>query len=168
MFADALQRRMEAHADLLQGVRGLLTVNPQLPRSDFERAASELSLAHSHPGVKNINFTRHVAGAERQAFEAHARNDVHKDGSLPADFAIHPEQQLPEYYVVDFLWPRQGNAAVLGLEIHSVPAALEALLRARETGALTASAPFELSDSAGERTGIMIRLPVFAAVQGLG
>ncbi|MBS0506576.1 MAG: CHASE domain-containing protein, partial [Proteobacteria bacterium] len=168
LFADALQRRMESHADLLQGMRGLFTVNTQLRRADFEHAASELSLAHSHPGVKNINFTRHVAGAARQAFEAHARSDAHMDGSLPKDFAIHPGQQQPNYYVVDFLWPQQGNAGVPGLEIHSVPAALEALLRARDTGAMTTSAPFELTGPYADRTGIMMRLPVFAAAPGAG
>lgn len=161
LFAAALQRRMESHADVLQGVRGLLTVNPDLRRSEFERVASDLSLQHSHPGVKNINFTRYVAGHERQAFEARARSDAHMDGRLPAGFAIHPAQEQAEYYVVDFLWPQAGNARVPGLEIHSAPAALEALLRARDTGVLTASAPFELLDSDAGRIGIMIRLPVF-------
>ena len=97
-----------------------------------------------------------------------ARSDAHMDGSLPADFAIHPGQQWPDYYVVDFLWPRQGNEAVLGLEIHSVPVALEALLRARDTGAFTASAPFDLIGPTENGIGIMIRLPVFAAAQGAG
>ena len=43
LFADALQRRMESHAELLQGMRGLLTVNPELRRSEFERVASDLA-----------------------------------------------------------------------------------------------------------------------------
>ncbi|HPU19652.1 MAG TPA: EAL domain-containing protein [Alicycliphilus sp.] len=162
LFADALQRRMESHAELLQGMRGLLTVNPELRRSEFERVASDLALASSHPGVKNINFTRHVAGDERRAFETRARGDAHLDGSLPTDFAIRPAQERPEYYVVEFLWPRAGNAGILGLEIHSVPEALEALLRARDSAGLTASAPFQLAGSDGDRTGIMLRLPVFA------
>ena len=161
LFAAALQRRMESHADVLAGMRGLLTVNPELRRSEFERVAADLQLQHSHPGVKNINFTRHVAAHERQAFEARARSDAHADGSVPAGFVIHPAQEQTEYYVVDFLWPQVGNEGVQGLEIHSTPAALEALLRARDTGELTASAPFGLLNSDENRFGIMIRLPVF-------
>ncbi|MBS0468364.1 MAG: EAL domain-containing protein [Proteobacteria bacterium] len=161
LFANALQRHMASYADVLQGMRGLLAVNPQLRRSEFERVASELSLATTHPGVKNINFTRHVAGGQRPAFEARARGDPHLDGSLPKDFALHPGQERPEYYVVDFLWPQAGNEDVLGMEIHSVPAALDALLRTRDSGQLVASGPFALNGAGDDRAGIMIRLPVF-------
>jgi len=101
LFAETLQRRMESHADLLQGMRGLLTVNPQLRRADFERVARELDLQHYHPGVKNINFTRYVPGPRRAAFEEQARSDPHLDGDLPRDFAIHPQAVLPDYFVVD-------------------------------------------------------------------
>ena len=162
LFAGALQRRMESHTDLLQGMRGLLTVDPQLRRAEFERVASELALERSHPGVKNINFTRYVPGAQRTAFEAQARGDAHMDGSLPRDFAIHPEQERPEYFVVDFLWPREGNADVQGLEIHSQPDNLEAMMRTRAGGELVASAPFDLHQETERRTGIIIRIPVFA------
>ncbi|MBN9576572.1 MAG: CHASE domain-containing protein, partial [Alicycliphilus denitrificans] len=162
LFADALQRHLESHTDLLQGMRGLLIVDPQLRRAEFERVASKLSLARSHPGVKNINFTRYVPGAQRAAFEAQARGDAHMDGSLPVDFAIHPGQVRSEYFVVDFLWPREGNADVQGLEIHSQPDNLESMLRARTSGELAASAPFDLVQETERRTGIMIRLPVFA------
>lgn len=165
LFAEALRRRMESHADLLQGMRGLLTVNPQLRRSDFERVASDLGLAHLHPGVKNINFTRYVPGPQRQAFESQARVDPHMDGRLPEDFAIHPQRVLPDYFVVDYLWPHSGNKGVQGLEIHSQPANLEAMQRARDTGGLVASAPFDLHQESENRTGIIIRIPVFAAPQ---
>lgn len=162
LFAEALQRRMESHADLLQGMRGLLTVNPQLRRADFERVASELALSYNHPGVKNINFTRYVPGPQRSAFEARARSDAHMDGRLPQDFAIRPAQELPDYFVVDFVWPQAGNMGVQGLDIHSQPANLEAMYRARDTGALVASAPFDLYQEREHRAGIIIRVPVFA------
>ncbi|WP_312843768.1 bifunctional diguanylate cyclase/phosphodiesterase [Diaphorobacter nitroreducens] len=162
LFAETLQRRMESHADLLQGMRGLLTVNPQLRRADFERVARELDLRHYHPGVKNINFTRYVPGPRRAAFEEQARSDPHLDGDLPRDFAIHPQAVLPDYFVVDYLWPQGGNSSVQGLEIHSQPANLEAMRRARDTGGLVASAPFELHQETEHRTGVIIRMPVFA------
>ena len=161
-FAEALERRVAAHADLLHGLRGLLTVNPRLRRGDFERVASELELAHYHPSVKNINFTRYVPGPQRAAFEARARADAHLDGSLPEGFAIHPPQERPDYFVVDYLWPQTGNVGVQGLEIHSQPANFEAMLRARDSRALVASAPFDLHQETEHRAGIIIRVPVFA------
>ncbi|MBS0293971.1 MAG: EAL domain-containing protein [Proteobacteria bacterium] len=163
LFADALQRHMESHTDLLQGMRGLFTVNPQLRRGQFERVASELSLARNHPGVKNINFTRYVDGAQLEAFQARTRDDAHMDGSLPKGFAIHPQLERPEHFIVEFLWPAAGNTGMQGLDIHVEPVALEALLRARDSRSLVASAPFELALNGTHRTGIMIRVPVFAA-----
>ncbi|WP_404299681.1 EAL domain-containing protein [Alicycliphilus denitrificans] len=162
-FADALQRQMESHTDLLQGLRGLFTIKPQLRRAEFERVASELNLVSNHPGVKNIHFTRYVPGAQRAAFQAQTRSDPHMDGSLPVDFAIHPEQERAEYFVIEFLWPQAGNAGVLGLEIHPQPSNLEAMGRARDGEVLVASAPFDLIQESEHRTGIMIRTPVFAA-----
>ena len=165
-FAEALQRRMASHVDLLHGIRGLLTVNPELRRAEFERVVSQLELSRYHPSVKNVNFTRYVPGSQREAFEARARADAHLDGSLPVDFAIHPPVQRPEYFVVDFLWPQDGNMGVQGLDIHSQPPNLEAMYRARDTGALVASAPFDLHQEKEHRAGIIIRVPVFAPEAG--
>ena len=161
-FADALERRIAAHADLLHGLRSLFTVNPRLRRSDFERAASELGMAERHPSVKNVHFTRYVPGPQRAAFEARTRADVHMDASVPRDFTIHPPQVRSDYYVVDYVWPQAGNDGVQGLEIHSQPANLDALLRARDTGALVASAPFDLEQERELRTGFTLRVPVYA------
>ncbi|MGD9773253.1 bifunctional diguanylate cyclase/phosphodiesterase [Diaphorobacter sp.] len=167
VFAERLQQRMASYSDLLQGMRGLLTVNPQLRRSDFERVANELGLQRNHPGIKNIHFARHVPGPQREAFEAHVRGDAHLDGSLPSNFAIHPPRERQEYFVVDFVWPLVGNAQVPGLEIHSQPANLEAMYRAHDSGMLVASAPFELVQFNEKRAGVILRMPVYAgAAQG--
>ena len=160
--AQALQTRMGAYDDLLQGMRNLLVLDPQLTRAQFERAAVGIDLQVRHPGVRNVHFTRWVVGAERTAFEARARADAHLDGSLPRDFAIHPPQERSDYYVVDFFWPLQGNDGLLGLENHSQPANLESMERARDSARLVASAPFDIVQASSERTGIIVRLPVFA------
>ncbi len=158
---DALQRRIESKTDLLHGARALLTVNPDLTRSAFEWMASSLRLERNHPDVKNLNFTRAVPAGQRDAFEAQARANAHLDGSLPTQFTIHPGQPQDEYFVVDYLWPRLDNQAVLGLEIHSQPANLEAMQRARSTGVLVASAPLDLVQEREHPVGIIMRLPVF-------
>lgn len=164
-FAAALQRRVESETDLLNGLRGLLTLNPQLRRRDFERVASDMDLAHQHPEIKNITFTRYVPGAERAAFEQRTLADAHLDGRLPAGPAIHPAQQLPDYFVVDYVWPVDGNESLRGLEIHSQPGNAEAFLRMRDSRSLVASAPFlfNLPGEVGSHAGLAMRMPVFAS-----
>jgi len=165
--ADVLQQRVEAKTDLLLGLRGLMMVNPGLTRAQFERVAGSMQIERTHASIRNLHFTRAVPAAQRSAFEAQARANAHLDGSLPGQFSIHPVLEQPEYFVVDYVWPREGNEQVLGLEIHSQPANLDSLLRARDTGALVASAPFRsVQDQQGGEASINIRIPVFGAAAG--
>lgn len=143
--ADALQRRVQTKGDLLMGLRGLLMVNPDLPRADFERVAQSLKLDMGHGSVLNLHFTRAVPAAERSAFEVGARADPHVDGSLPSHFTIHPVLDVSEHFVVDFVWPVQGNEQVQGLDIQSQSANVQGYLVARDTGALVVTAPFSMA-----------------------
>ncbi len=164
--ADVVRQRVDAKGDLLMGMRGLLVVNPQLSRSDFEQVAGSLQLETRHVSVRNLHFTRYVPASERQAFEERARANAHLDGSLPLDFAIHPALAQPEYYVVDYVWPVQGNEEVQGLEVHSQPANLDSFVLARESGSLVISAPFTLAQQdGGPARAVNIRLPVFTPQQ---
>ena len=161
-WADQLQQRMGGLSEVLYGVGNLLVVQPQLSRSQFERAAQQLERSSWLPGMRNLHFTRYVPARQRAAFEAQARQDAHLDGSLPQRFVVHPVLEgQTEFYVADFVWPLAGNAAVLGLNIHSQPANLQAIERARRTRALTASAPFELRQEQSLRTGVVLRVPVW-------
>ncbi len=159
--ADALQRRVQTKGDLLMGLRGLLMVSPGLPRADFERVAQSLKLDMGHGSVLNLHFTRAVPAAERSAFEVGARADPHVDGSLPSHFTIHPVLDVSEHFVVDFVWPVQGNEQVQGLDIQSQPANVQGYLVARDTGALVVTAPFSMAQEGPGGAAINIRLPVF-------
>ena len=155
--ADALQQHVDLLVDLLSGLRNLLSVQPHLSRRDFEWAVGQLDVVRSHPSVEHIDFVRLVPAQERAGFEALAQGQNHLSGFAPIGFAVHPAQTLPEYFVVDFTWPVVGNEDRLGLELHSLPVALEAFSRARRTGQLTASAPFARYRQAG----MTLSLPVF-------
>jgi len=162
-FAEALELRLGAHVELLYGLRTLFTMNPQLSRHDFERVARDIDLSRYHAGVRNLTFVRYVPAEDRDAFEARARAE---DPSTA--FSIHPPAVRPAYYVVEFLWPIDGNAQVLGLDIASQPANAEAFLRARDTGLAVASAPFDLLQLKEQRVGVTLRVPVFADGAGRG
>ena len=130
--SQALQQRLASDTEVVYGLRGLFVANPALTRAQFQRAAEELAASSRTPGLVSLAFTRRVAQADREAFE----QQVRADRSLRADgnpgFAIHPLVQRSEYFVADFLWPIQGNEAVLGLDISSQPANLEAMQYARD------------------------------------
>ncbi|AVO42600.1 EAL domain-containing protein [Simplicispira suum] len=166
----ALQQRLANDTEVVYGLRGLFVANPALTRAQFQRVAEELAAGSRTPGLVNLSFTRRVAQADREAFE----QQVRADRSLWADgnpgFAIHPSAPRSEYFVADFLWPLQGNEALLGFDISSQPANLEAMHYARDTGQVVMSAPFTLLQEtlAHPGPGIVIRVPVFDAMRAEG
>ena len=168
--SQALQQRLANYTEVVYGLRGLFVANPALTRAQFQRAAEELAAGPRTPGLVSLAFTRRVAQADREAFE----QQVRADRSLWADgnpgFAIHPSASRSEYFVADFLSPLKGNEAILGLDISSQPANLEAMQYARDTGQVVVSAAFPLlqETSARRGPGIVIRVPVFDTLQSGG
>lgn len=165
-FTDALEQRIAAYTEIVFGLRGLFVTNPATGRAAFEEAVRELDVSTRYPGLKNLSFTRLVTAAERGPFEERVRSDTSLDPKGYPGFAIHPPGERPEYFVADYLWPREGNERVMGLDISSQPANLEAMHYSRESGKVVASAPFELLQEREHKLGFVIRVPVFVHEAG--
>lgn len=67
-------------------------------------------------------------------------------------------------YFTTMFAPLKGNESILGLEVTSQPTNMEALIRARDTGQMSMSAPFRLRQDPTENSsdGFILRLPVYA------
>jgi diguanylate cyclase (GGDEF)-like protein/PAS domain S-box-containing protein len=161
-FSDALAQRMAANTEIVHGLRGLFMINPVPSRADFERVTRGLDVRQRYPGVRNLAFVRYVTAEQRPAFEAQVRADtsVSSPQGLP-NFAIHPAGERAEYFVVDYLWPAEGNKGVLGMDISVQPANLAAMHYSRDTGQTVVSAPFDLVQEKEHRTAVVLRAPVF-------
>jgi len=160
-FTDALGQRVAAYTEIVYGLRGLFVTNPATGRAAFDEAVRELDVPSRYPGLKNLSFTRLVAATERADFEARVRADTSLGPQGLPGFAIHPPGERAEYFVADYIWPREGNERVLGLDISSQPANLAAMQYSRDSGKVVASAPFELLQEKEHRLGFVIRVPVF-------
>jgi len=161
LFAQSMQRRLQSYMDVLSGLQGLLKLNPQMKRRDFERLASSMELEIRHPGAIGASFTRYVPAAEKAGFLARTKDEPAATGESSKDFQIRPDEALSEYFILEYVWPRQGNESIEGLDIHSQPSNLQALLRARDSRSMIVSAPFDLRQVSHDRIGVVMRLPVF-------
>lgn len=68
-------------------------------------------------------------------------------------------------YITTLFAPREGNQAIIGLDIRKQPANLDALLRSRDTDQIAMSQVFRLrqsGDSQITKDGFILRLPVYA------
>ncbi|WP_298015118.1 EAL domain-containing protein [uncultured Castellaniella sp.] len=153
---DALAQRIVAIREIVAGVRDLFLIDPDLRRDQFEQVVAGHEVRAHYPELINLSFVRWVRAADLPGYRARL--------SGAAD--IHPLRRQADYYVVEYLWPLEGNQGVEGLEISSQPANLAALLAGRATGLPTASAPFHLFQETSDRTGFLLRYPIFRRTPG--
>ncbi len=163
--AEALARRVDAYTETAFGLRSLFVVNPATSRKAFADAVERLGIDSRYPGIKNIAFTRYVPASEKQAFERAVRADTSLHAGGYPDFAIRPPGERSEYFVADYLWPESGSRGVHGLDISAQPANLASMRYAMETRKPTASGPFDLIQEVSDKTGFVVRVPVFSETE---
>jgi diguanylate cyclase (GGDEF)-like protein/PAS domain S-box-containing protein len=156
--SNAITQRLNAYTEVVNGLRDLFLLKPDLNRHEFDRIVAERDLQQHYPEIKNLSFARWVPLKQLSAFEDRRRAQV------PAGEAFHPMHPASwrsDYHVNEYVWPTEGNQGVLGLDISSQPANLDAQLVARGTGRTTLSAPFTLIQEKDHPTGIVLRAPIF-------
>ena len=157
--SDAIAQRIVAYAEVVAGLRDLFMVNPDLDDALFDRVVAQHDVRQNYPELVNLSFVRQVFAEALPAYESRLRARMHGTGAAAP--VIHPRVERPDHYIVEYLWPREGNEGVWGLDIASQPANLASLLVGRATGRPAASAPFALVQDKEDSTAFVLRFPVF-------
>ena len=163
---NAIESRLRASEIVLRGLQGLFSSDDKVDRAEFHRYVENLYPANALRYARSLSFARRIPASERQAYEARVRSDRSVEAAGYPRFSIKPPGERGEYVVVEFIEPLAGNEAGFGLDLFGDPVRRVPVLRARDTGALTATAPFALL-SASNGAGISLRLPVYRAGAGL-
>ena len=162
--SDAIAQRIVAYAEVVAGLRDLFMVNPDLDDALFDRVVAQHDVRKNYPELVNLSFVRWVPDDELSAYESRLR--ARASGAAAAASIVHPRIDGPDHYIVEYLWPREGNEGVWGLDIASQPANLASLLKGRATGRPVASAPFALLQEKEDSTAFVLRFPVFHRGEG--
>ena len=166
--ADAVAQRMVAYTEVVNGVRDLFSVNPYLAHSQFEQVVAARQVSQRYPEIKNLSFTRWVPQADLPAMELRLRSQAGKRGGVGPGPLVHPTLAREDHYVVEFLWPHEGNQFIWGLDISSQPSNLASMLSSRASGQASVSPPFELLQEQQQRVGFLLRVPVVVEGSGVG
>ena len=166
--ADAVAQRMVAYTEVVNGVRDLFSVNPYLAHSQFEQVVAARQVSQRYPEIKNLSFTRWVPQADLPAMELRLRSQASKRGGVGPGPLVHPTLAREDHYVVEFLWPHEGNQFIWGLDIASQPSNLASMLSSRASGQASVSPPFELLQEQQQRVGFLLRVPVVVEGSGVG
>ncbi|MFM9967867.1 MAG: CHASE domain-containing protein [Burkholderiales bacterium] len=153
-----IETRLLSHVTYTFGLRALFSSRRPVSRAEFHHFVSALDLKRNYPGFEVLNFARFIRSEERKKFEDEVRNDRSLNPGGYPKFSIRPEGNRPEYEVLIYLEPYEGNEFAFGLDIGVANAQTQA--RARDTGDLVTSGRL-LSIGQNRFVGLSMRVPLY-------
>ena len=150
--AAALTERLQQPLHTLQTMRSLYVASERV--TDAELGAAMAPWLVDAGGLRAVGRSVWIDAASRDALEQSRRHDGHADFRVfdRADGARAEGADVAQM-VITQIEPPSGNRAALGLNQMSIPAAREAIERARRTGTATASEGFALTQG---RAGVVV------------
>jgi signal transduction histidine kinase len=162
-YTAVVTNAVDRYVEVINSIATYFAASKDVARWEF-LAFAEDSLPR-FPAIQALEWVPRVLATERKAFEERAWDD----GLY--GFRIKERDSLgnqviagfrDEYFPVYYLEPFEGNEQLLGLDPSSEPAYLEALRRARDTGAMVVTGRRILQSEAGETPVFHIILPMYA------
>ena len=162
-YATELQKGINTHLELLDAVGNLFFVSEIVTREDFRLFCK--SALSRHPEILALEWIPRVSHEQRETFESQAEADglagfKFTDRSVQGKMVAAPQRD--EYFPVYYVEPLAGNQAAAGFDLGSNPTRLAALEKARDTGAMTATARITLVPKTAGQYGYLIFRPVYS------
>jgi hypothetical protein len=158
-----VQDSLKSGLSVIDSTRAFYQASDFVSRDEFKRYSQTLLAEHAQ--VHAIGWVPKVSHAERATFEALARKEGLASfgfNELDAQGKMARATQHGEYFPVYYLEPQVGNERGLGFDIFSESKRHEAMVIARDTGALVATAPLKLVNSNGDK-GVLVFEPFYRA-----
>ncbi|MDO8904977.1 PAS-domain containing protein [Hydrogenophaga sp.] len=162
-IVELIQERFALYEYGLRGARGGVAAagGAAVTRQQFEAYIDSRDTTNEFPGARGFGFIRKVPRAEVDTFLETARAQGRPD------FAIREiEPNEGDRFVIEYIYPDQGNEGATGLDIASEVRRREAALIAARAAQARITAPITLVQASGERgKGLLMLLPVYPAGQ---
>lgn len=153
-IASNLKDRMATYEVVLRGVKGYFEGSQRIDRSEFQSYIGALQLEGTRPGLQGVSLILQFPGA---ALASHVQ-DMRQRGF--EHYAVRPEGERAVLAPITHIEPLAGdNLKALGFDVLTIPAAKEALDRARDTGALALTGPLTLMQDGAP--GLVMYLPLY-------
>jgi len=161
-IASTLQRRVQAHAEVLFGLRGLIhSAGDDISREAFRRYVERWDPRVRLSAVQAVQFVRYLPAEAVEAHEQRVRADPQLDEAQRRAYRVQPHVRDAAHYVIDYTEPLAGNEKVLGFDLASRPTHRVALERGRDSGELLATERVILIQDPSGVPAFVMRLPVY-------
>ncbi|HAN72817.1 MAG TPA: hypothetical protein DCQ36_14670, partial [Actinobacteria bacterium] len=144
--ASQLERNVARHQEVLEGLGSFFESSEQVTAAEFATYAG--SALSRFPNLQALSWNPIVKGEDLAQFEEAQRSlvglEAYSVKERNADGELVPVEPRDDYVAVALIEPMAGNGAALGFDINSNPTRQQAILRARDTGLPSATAPIDL------------------------
>jgi diguanylate cyclase (GGDEF)-like protein/PAS domain S-box-containing protein len=156
-----LKDRMATYEVVLRGVKGYFEGSERISREEFKTYVEALQLQETRPGLQGVSLILHLFEPQIDLHIA----DMRRRG-FP-HYSVLPPGVRAAYAPITHIEPLRGdNVRALGYDTLTIPAAREALERARDSGELALSAPLTLlqndTSTTAAQPGVVMYLPIYA------
>lgn len=156
-----LKDRMATYEVVLRGVKGYFEGSERIDREEFKTYVEALQLQETRPGLQGVSLILHLFEPQLDLHIA----DMRRRG-FP-HYSVLPPGVRAAYAPITHIEPLRGdNVRALGFDTLTIPAAREALERARDSGDLALSAPLTLlqndTSTTAAQPGVVMYLPIYA------
>jgi len=160
-FQLLVRTRVSACAEMLDSAQGLFAASRSVDRREWRLYVDTQELRTRFPGLQAVEFAERVRLPDKEAFTTAVRADTSRqDGGYPG-FRVSPEGERPEYVVVKFIEPMEGNDADLGYDLASDPERQAALEQATDTGQASLTRRIRLTRDRVDQPGFLLVVPVY-------
>ncbi len=157
-LSSMLHKRFEDYTGVLQATERVMVAAPDMDQQGFQEFAAPWLARFD--GLKAIGWIPRVTAEGRAAFETEARASAITPDFMIRDRdrqnALHPAAPHPEYYPIRLIAPLESNRRALGLNILSVPNAVEAVNRSLASGKAASTRAFELTQETEGKLGVVV------------
>ena len=162
-LASRLKERFIAHEAALAALKRLIEVTPDMSYAQFDHF-TRITL-REHPDIFALSFNPYVRQEDRAEIERRMARLTQKP-----DFEIKERDaqrgliragKRPDYVVVGYIAPLQGNRPALGYDINSEPVRQDAIRRAWESHRPSVTAPVQLVQENQKRVGALLLHPAY-------
>jgi signal transduction histidine kinase len=150
----AIADRLDSYSDAQYGGAALFRHSEVVTRDEWREFVDSLDLGRRHPGVEGVGYIAVVEAGDLAAFERRRRE------AYP-EFRVRSAGERGRYYPISLIEPIERSAGALGLDLGSEAGALEAMERARDTGAVILSRRVILMQDPRHPAGFVIFHPLY-------
>jgi PAS domain S-box-containing protein len=162
-LAQTILASFDAYLDVLHSIKSFYASSRGVARHEFHTFAKHLFARH--PGIQALSWDRRVSDAQRYSYEEGVQREGYANFQITE---LNEQGQIvraaprPEYIIVSYIEPYQGNESALGYDAASDAERLLALHRARDTGEPSATGRIRLVQETDEQFGLLIFLPIYS------